>query len=157
MGKEIERKFHVKYEDLEANKDLRGGVPIIQGYISEHPNPTVRIRTMGPHFSAKLTIKGDTDGITRDEYEYDIPVEDAKEMLGMCPKVLSKTRYCLGKFEIDVFHGDLEGLVIAEIELESEDEEFEVPSWFGKEVSHDSRFYNSNLINFRYEELSDVE
>lgn len=157
MPKEIERKFLVKYNNLEKYLELSGGIGINQGYISEYPNPTVRIRMLGPHFSAKLTIKGETDGITRDEYEYDIPISDAKEMLQMCPKILSKTRYIFGRFEIDVFHGNLEGLVIAEIELESEDEEFEVPSWFGPEVSHDSRFYNSNLINYRFEEISNAE
>ena len=98
-----------------------------------------------------LTIKGKTQGISRSEFEYAIPVEEAKEMMStLTEKTLSKQRYeiLVGKhtWEVDVFEGKLSGLIIAEIELSAEDENFEKPDWVVEDVSHDPQYYNSNLI-----------
>jgi CYTH domain-containing protein len=147
MGHEIERKFLV---DLERWAPRDGGVHLVQGYLSSHPDRTVRVRIAGP--TAKLTIKGRTTGVTRVEMEYEIPIADARVMLdGMCERpLIDKHRFTErvgGKtWEVDVFHGDNDGLVVAEIELASEDEEFEQPDWVGAEVSDDPRYYNANLL-----------
>ena len=145
MSKEIERKFIIE-NNLWNNKE---GVEIEQGYLSTSKEATVRVRIKGKR--GFLTVKGATENITRNEFEYEIPIEDAKEMLKMCEKKIKKTRYHekAGEhtFEIDVFKGDNEGLIVAEIELKSEDENFIKPSWLGKEVSNDARFFNSNLID----------
>jgi CYTH domain-containing protein len=111
---------------------------------------TVRVRTKGE--KGYLTIKGKTTGITRAEFEYEIPLEHALELLtNFCDKTLSKERYTLTFkekiWEIDVFHGALEGLIVAEIELEDEAEIFEKPEWILDEVSYDPRYYNSQLVN----------
>ncbi len=147
---EIERKYlvnstiHAVLEELEP-------LSIRQGYILHHPEgKTVRVRTKGD--KGFLTIKGKTIGITRSEFEYEIPHEDSLALLDQfCNAVLTKDRYAIvvgGKtWDIDVFHGKLEGLIVAEIELESEDEAFEIPTWVTKEVSDDARYYNANLIN----------
>ncbi|WP_300665015.1 CYTH domain-containing protein [Fluviicola sp.] len=146
--KEIERKFLVKDELLDVVKYLQSK-KIRQGYISEIDGKTVRVRTKGE--KGYLTIKGKSSGISRDEFEYEIPFEDANQLLqNFCPKVLEKERFDLiigeKKWEIDIFHGKLEGLIIAELELESEDEAFELPGWIREEVSDDVQYYNSRLI-----------
>lgn len=146
--KEIERKFLVNDEILDVIKYLQSK-KIRQGYISDIDGKTVRVRTKGE--KGYLTIKGKSSGISRDEFEYEIPFEDANQLLqNFCPKVLEKERFDLiigeKKWEIDIFHGKLEGLIIAELELESEDEAFELPGWIQEEVSDDVQYYNSRLI-----------
>jgi adenylate cyclase len=146
MPKEIERKFLVKSTNF-AN--LAPGTPIKQGYISSTPAHSVRVRCYGDR--GFITIKGPTKGATRDEFEYEIPLADAKEMLAhLCEQPpIEKTRYRIpvGKhtFEVDRFAGANEGLVVAEVELRSEDEAVELPDWIGREVTDDPRYYNSNL------------
>ena len=148
MNKEIERKFIIK-NNLWNNKE---GFDIVQGYLSDKKEAIVRVRIKKDR--AYLTIKSATENITRNEFEYEIPYNDAKELLKLCDKKIEKTRYLekVGEhtFEIDVFRGDNAGLIVAEIELKSEDEEFIKPDWLGKEVSGDARFYNSNLVNYPY-------
>lgn len=146
--KEIERKFLVSNSILEVIQYIQPK-KISQGYISDIDGTTVRVRTKGE--KGFLTIKGKSEGISRDEFEYEIPFDDARQLLSkFCSKTLEKERFELvvaeKKWEIDVFHGKLEGLIIAELELESEDEVFELPSWVQEEVSHDRQYYNSNLI-----------
>lgn len=146
--KEIERKYLVKNEIHEVVKYLQSK-KIKQGYISDSDGKTVRVRTKGE--KGYLTIKGKTEGISRDEFEYEIPHDDALKLLAdFCPKFLEKERFELivgeKKWEIDLFHGKLEGLIVAEIELESEEETFELPAWIDREVSDDAQYYNSKLI-----------
>lgn len=146
MGREIERKFLVK-----GGTDLRklagDSMNIVQGYMSVDPAATVRVRIVGE--KGYLTIKGKTTGIERSEWEYEIPVTDAREMLCQCATreiaVISKTRHRCGRWEIDEYHGGLEGLVTAEIELSSPEEPIELPDWIEKEVSDDPRYFNSML------------
>jgi len=143
MPVEIERKFLITGEP-----PLKNGVAMIQGYLCKDIERTVRVRTEGER--AVLTIKGSTVGISRAEYEYEIPLAEARELLAMAVgPLVEKTRYYHedGKhtWEVDVFQGDNAGLVIAEIELGSEDEAFEKPDWVGSEVSGDSRYSNSAL------------
>lgn len=147
MGKEIERKF------LPRNDGWRAGAPGVryrQAYLSTEPQRTVRVRRAGDQ--AYLTIKGKSVGAARLEYEYPIPVQDADEMLdGLCLKpVIEKTRYRVEHggltWEVDEFEGVNAGLVIAEVELESEDQAVELPDWVGEEVTGDQRYYNASLI-----------
>jgi adenylate cyclase len=152
MATEIERKF------LVVNDGWRGAVQrrarYRQGYLASGPASSVRIRTSED--GAWLNIKGATLGVRRSEYEYPIPLTDADEMLDeLCDGALiEKTRYFVehqGKiWEIDVFDGANDGLVVAEIELDSEDEAFARPDWLGEEVSHDRRYYNVSLVNHPY-------
>ncbi|TXF87649.1 CYTH domain-containing protein [Neolewinella aurantiaca] len=148
MAQEIERKFLTVSE--EWKKKVVRATTMKQGYLSSDPaGNTVRVRIAGE--AAYLTIKGRSEGFTRPEFEYSIPVEDAYDMIELCKKPLvEKTRYLVSEFgktwEVDVFDGANEGLVVAEIELESEGEEFTLPGWAGKEVSSDPRYYNSSLI-----------
>ena len=146
---EIERKFLV---DTDLWTDRSGGEQYRQAYLSKDGD-TVRARVAGN--KAYLTIKGKAQGISRPEFEYEIPVADAEAMFDLAiSAVVSKTRYRQtvgGKlWEIDVFHGDNEGLVIAEIELESETEPFEKPVWVTKEVSFDKRYTNAALARNPY-------
>lgn len=147
MAKEIERKFLVT---LAAWTPQSGGKYYKQGYLNSQKERVVRVRIAGD--KGQLTIKGITTGVTRAEFEYPISIEDAGLMLdNLCEKpLIEKHRHKEvhgGKtWEIDVFHGDNEGLVVAEIELGSEDEAFERPSWLGEEVSSDPRYFNSNLL-----------
>lgn len=151
MAKEIERKFLVK---LEAWKPLSAGKYYKQGYLNSQKERVVRVRIAGD--KGQLTIKGITTGVTRAEFEYAIPTEEAGLMLdNLCEKpLIEKHRHKEthgGKvWEIDVFHGDNEGLVVAEIELASEGETFERPEWLGEEVSSDPRYFNSNLLKNPY-------
>ncbi|MQX54697.1 CYTH domain-containing protein [Alcanivorax sediminis] len=146
MALEIERKFLVRDTGI---IDTLAGERLTQGYLSHDKNATVRVRIAGD--SAWLTIKGKTEGATRSEFEYAIPVDDARTMLDtLCGQgVIDKTRYRLPQgelcWEIDVFHGDNDGLVVAEIELPSEDAVFEHPVWLGEEVTGQVRYYNSAL------------
>ena len=145
MAKEIERKFLVK----DSWQPQSAGIKIAQGYLSTVPERTVRVRIKGNR--GYLTIKGKNQGISRAEYEYEIPRQDAEEMLQLAEQpILVKTRYLeqQGEFtwEVDVFAGENQGLVVAEIELPAEDAEFSRPAWLGQEVSGDVRYYNANLI-----------
>jgi len=145
MAIEIERKFLVRNDSWRAGAE---GELYCQGYCRGETG-TVRVRIAGER--AFITIKSRTEGCSRKEFEYPIPVADAEELLEIiCAKpYIRKTRYKVmfaGKlWEIDVFAGDNTGLTLAEIELESEDEKFELPPWAGKEVSGDVRYFNSNL------------
>lgn len=147
MGKEIERKFLVKGE---AWKALAAGTVYRQGYLSTVKERTVRVRTVGE--KGFLTIKGVTTGVTRAEFEYEVPAADANAMLdGLCEKPLvEKTRYRIPldgwTWEVDEFHGDNDGLVVAEVELKSADERPPLPEWIGEDVSSDPRYFNSNLV-----------
>lgn len=148
MGIEIERKFLVKgeFRHLSTNN-----VSIRQAYLSVEKGRTVRLRILNNE--AFITIKGSSGAgsFSRGEWEYAIPVKDAEELIDIClPGRINKTRYYVpaGKhtFEVDVFHGKNEGLIIAEIELESENEKFEKPEWLGEEVTGNPAYYNANLI-----------
>ncbi len=151
MAVEIERKFRTKGVDFLANQE---GERLTQGYLSHDPRATVRLRVQGDR--AWLTIKGKTHGASRSEFEYPIPTADAHDMLKeMCPQgVIDKTRYRIqvGEhvWEVDEFHGDNQGLVVAEVELDSEDQPFERPPWLGEEVTDDPRYYNSALSRTPY-------
>jgi len=150
MGKEIERKFLLKNNDWKSQ--VVKTHTIQQGYLSTDPERTVRIRIKDDN--GILTIKGKNEGITRLEFEYSIPLKDAKELIKMCGKpLIEKTRNIIvlknHTWEIDEFSGIHKGLILAEIELKSEDIEFHIPNWIGKEVSHDPRYYNSNLAKLK--------
>ncbi len=147
MGVEIERKFLVKGD---FKKEACKAYHIVQGYVCLAPGKSVRVRIRDNE--GFITIKGQRTGITRFEWEEPIPLEDAKQLLRLCDgKVIDKTRHLVKAgahtFEVDEFHGDNEGLVVAEVELKSEDEAFERPEWLGEEVSGDIRFRNAELIN----------
>lgn len=146
---EIERKFLVDNQLWEKVKKPEGK-KIIQAYLTNEVEKSIRIRVKGE--KAYVTIKGKQVGISRPEFEYEIPVSDAMEMIYLfADKVIEKTRYeiLVGQFiwEIDVFHGKLEGLILAEIELSNENEVFENPEWITTEVSTDPFYLNANLIN----------
>ena len=148
MAVEIERKFLV---DGDFPRDE--GVEMVQGYLCKDVERTVRVRLEGE--KAVMTIKGKTMGISRQEFEYEIPVTEAREMIQLSVgPLVEKTRYYyrVGKhtWEIDVFEGDNEGLIVAEIELEDEKEDFEKPSWVGEEVSGEPRYANSSLSECPY-------
>lgn len=147
MGEEIERKFLVVGDGWRNTAEAE---PLRQGFLSTEPERTVRVRLAGSRGS--LTIKGKTIGARRQEFEYEIPGADAQRMLDtLCERpLIEKVRYRLrvGRhiWEVDVFEGENAGLVIAEVELESEDEAFEKPDWAGEEVTDDPRYFNSNLV-----------
>lgn len=151
---EIERKFLVNSDLLPP---LTGGLRIIQGFLSEEP--VVRVRVTDTEFGTRawLTVKG-PGLLTRAEYEYDIPVSDAEEMLLLCKHKVEKTRFLLGRWEIDKFAGQLEGLLIAEIELASVCEPFDRPAWLGEEVTYDKRYANVDLAKaLRVPEMGQAE
>lgn len=151
MSLEIERKFLVKSNKW---KESAKGVLIMQGYLSASEERIVRIRIAGS--KAFFTIKGLVIGISRLEYEYEIPHTDALEILNrLCIKpIIEKHRYKVVHqslvWEIDEFHRENEGLIIAEIELDSEDQKIDIPDWIGEEVTGDKRYYNSNLLKNPY-------
>lgn len=156
MPTEIERKFKVAGD---FRPYVTRSCRICQGYLNSAPERTVRIRMKGD--KGYITVKGlsSDNGMFRYEWEKEIPVEDAIDMLRLCEQgVIDKTRHIVevtdgnvtNVFEIDEFHADNEGLVIAEIELFSEDEEFLRPQWLGEEVTSDSRYYNSYLSAHPY-------
>lgn len=147
MAIEIERKFLVRNDDW--REQVLSATHLMQGYLASTPALTVRVRLEGEQ--GRLTIKGATRGISRSEYEYPIPAEDAQVMLRELTEtaIIEKTRHRVRcgahVWEIDLFVGDNQGLVLAEIELSAEDEAFDRPSWLGDEVSDDPRYYNANL------------
>jgi adenylate cyclase len=151
MGKEIERKFLVKGD---AWRGLAEGTTYRQGYLNSVKERTVRIRTINDR--AYLTVKGLTIGATRAEYEYEIPLEDCNAMLDALAEkpIIEKKRYKIPfaglTWEIDEFFGDNAGLIVAEVELESEGQAFRKPEWVGEEVTADPRYFNSNLIKHPY-------
>lgn len=143
---EIERKFLVK--DNSFLDDFSRSNRIVQGYLSSHPERTVRVRIKGEN--GYLTIKGKSEGFSRYEWEKEINIAEAEKLLQLCESgVIDKIRYdvIVGThiFEVDVFYGENEGLVLAEIELQTEDETFEKPNWLGEEVTEDIKYYNSYL------------
>mgnify|MGYP001245831743 CR=1 FL=1 len=151
MSKEIERKFLVKGDYW---RSLAKGTTYRQGYLNSAKERTVRIRTIDD--KAFLTIKGLTVGATRNEYEYEIPLADCNAMLDALAEkpIIEKKRLkvqCEGLiWEIDEFFGDNTGLIVAEVELKSEDQAFKKPEWVGDEVTGDPRYFNSNLIKHPY-------
>ena len=153
MAIEIERKFLVKEKPFHlAKKSLR----IRQGYIVNDQKQVIRVRKKGADYF--LTIKGNTIGISRLEFEFPIPKEDAEELLKhFCKSALiDKTRHYVEykghTWEVDEFHGDNNGLIVAEIELDSEDETFDIPHWVGAEVTPDERYYNMNLATHPFKD-----
>ena len=156
MAQEIERKFLVVGEFKPfACAQMR----ITQGYLSSVPERTVRVRIKGDE--GFITVKGigSASGASRYEWEKVIPLPEVEELLELCePGVIDKTRYLVEvgehTFEIDEFHGDNQGLIVAEVELGSEDEAFEKPDWLGPEVTGESRYYNATLKNHPYKSWS---
>lgn len=158
MAREIERKFLVDPGRLGA---LADGVEILQGFIETRDLTVVRVRIAGG--DAWLTLKGKNTGAVRTEFEYPIPVSDARQILSeLCgERVIVKTRY-LRQFaghtwEIDVFAGDNAGLSVAEVELKSEDENLLLPDWVGLEVTEDPRYYNVNLLSHPFCDWGDSQ
>ena len=155
MGIEIERKFLIR---AGSGNQWRGdviGTPYVQGYLSRERGRTVRVRIAGP--KAYITIKGEVQGISRAEFEYAVSVEDARAMLPLCDgPLVEKTRHLIPHeghvWEVDVFHGENEGLIVAEIELKDEGEAISLPGWVGSEVTGDPRYYNSSLSRHPYRE-----
>ena len=152
MAVEIERKFLLKNNDW--REQIESSNLIRQGYLAPLDTSSVRVRIEGD--KANINIKSATIGISRLEYEYEIPLKDAEQMLeSLCPSPqIHKTRHIVmigeHKWEIDEFYDDNEGLVVAEIELNDENESFDKPHWLGMEVSDDARYYNVNLIKHPY-------
>ena len=145
MGVEIERKFLVRNENW---RRLGDPVRYAQGYLVSDGYRTVRVRVAGS--KGYLTIKGMIKGLSRPEFEYEVPVGEATEMLCLCSipvveKFRTKILYEGKTWEVDEFEGENKGLILAEIELKSEDEPFQIPSWIGKEVTVDVRYFNSRL------------
>lgn len=159
MGLEIERKFLIEGDyKPEAFKVVR----IVQGYLCSVPERTVRVRIKGE--KGYITVKGacNGSGVSRYEWEKEIPVEEAEELMALCePGVIDKNRYMVQSgdyiFEVDEFHGENEGLVLAEIELPDEKAVFGRPAWLGKEVTGDKRYYNSALAQCPYKNWNKQE
>ncbi len=157
MAQEIERKFLIVDDSWRDNAGP--AVFISQGYLGDAKHASVRVRVEGER--ANINIKGVTLGIRRTEYEYPIPRDEALEMLNnLCQKpLIEKHRYEVKVgdhiWEVDLFEGDNAGLVVAEVELESEDQPFEKPPWAGEEVSGDARYYNVCLVNHPYKDWDD--
>lgn len=152
---EIERKFLIK--DTRFKADVVSETRIIQGYLSSVAERTVRVRVNGDQ--GYLTIKGisSESGTSRFEWEKKIPKEEALALLAICePGVIDKTRYLipsgLHTFEVDEFYGDNQGLIVAEVELSSEDEAFLMPTWLGEQVTGQAKYYNSMLIKNPYKD-----
>lgn len=153
MGIEIERKFLMNSEKWELLEKPAGEF-YRQGYLLTEPTKTIRVRQTSEQ--GFLTIKGISFGATRKEFEYEIPLEEARELLDhFAVAELSKIRYKISignhVWEVDEFLGKNEGLIVAEIELTSEDEHFEIPDWIGREVTGEEKYYNSNLVLKPYE------
>ena len=148
MAQEIERKFLVK-GDFKA--DSFKATRITQGYLSSVPERTVRVRVKGEKGYITIKGKGNDSGASRYEWEKEIPVDEVKELLKLCePGIIDKTRYFVKAgehtFEVDEFYGENEGLVMAEVELKDENENFIKPAWLGEEVTGDVKYYNSMLM-----------
>lgn len=158
MGTEIERKFLVLHAEWHPAVP---GDACIQGYLAYGPPVAVRVRIMGG--AATLNVKTATVSITRHEFEYTIPLDDARDLIAHSCQgaVIEKTRYCVeygGKtWEVDVFEGANAGLIVAEIELDSEDERFVRPPWLGREVSGDPRYLNTSLCRHPYAHWTEAE
>lgn len=153
MATEIERKFLVNSDDYKA--EAFEAVHIVQGFLSSVPERVVRVRIWGER--GFITIKGigDANGVSRYEWEYEIPVGEARELLRLCePGVIDKTRHLVRvgglTFEVDEFHGDNAGLTVAEVELPAEDTPYGRPAWLGEEVTGDPRYYNASLSRHPY-------
>jgi adenylate cyclase len=152
MAVEIERKFLLVSDDW--RREVEHSMEMKQGYLSRDAQSSVRIRICEGR--AQLGIKSTRDGIYRLEFEYEIPLQEAEELLQKVAHrpLIHKTRHIVRhgrhRWEIDEFHGDNAGLVVAEVELEAPDEAFERPPWLGREVSTDARYYNSNLAKVPY-------
>jgi CYTH domain-containing protein len=148
MAKEIERKFLVKDDSW---RNSGPGKPYRQGYLCTAKERTVRVRTAGD--KGFITVKGVSSGAARSEYEYEIPLADANEILDHLTErpLIEKTRYRIPYngvvWEVDEFGGENRGLVLAEVELKDEHQEFSRPPWIGREVTDDPRFYNVNLVS----------
>ena len=150
---EIERKFLVLSDDYKSEAIHKH--QISQGYLNSDPERTVRIRLKGESGFLTIKGKGNESGTTRLEWETELPLVEAKPLFALCEKgIIEKTRYEVisGKhvFEVDEFNGENSGLVIAEIELHDEDEMFSRPTWLGKEVTGDKRYYNAYLSQHPY-------
>ena len=146
MGIEIEHKYLVKDDSYKRLSDNNS--TIRQGFLSRNPERTVRVRVRDDQ--GFITIKGKGDGAAHPEFEYEIPLDDAVRLMSLCePPVIEKTRYIAmhdgNRWEVDVFHGSLEGLVIAELEVPSEDYRFSLPPFVGREVTGNPKYYNSQL------------
>ena len=147
---EIERKFLVVSDNFKSEASRKNH--IAQGYLNSHPERTVRVRIKGESGFLTIKGKGNETGMTRFEWETEIALAEAKNLLQLCESgVIEKIRYEVEVgnhlYEIDEFFGDNEGLVVAEIELNSEEETFEKPNWLGQEVTNDERYYNAYLSN----------
>lgn len=150
---EIERKFLVNSDQFKTHAFAKNH--IAQGYLNSHPERTVRIRIKGESGFLTIKGKGNESGLSRFEWETEIPLVEARHLIQLCEKgVIDKIRYEVRSgnhvFEVDEFFGDNEGLVIAEVELKSEDETFEKPDWLGSEVTNDERYYNAFLSQHPY-------
>jgi adenylate cyclase len=153
MATEIERKFLVQGTSWRQSNSTR----LCQGYLNRDRHRTVRVRIAGA--KAFLTVKSVPRGIARGEFEYEVPLADAEQMLKLSDgPVVEKNRHVIvhdgSKWEVDEFLGDNAGLVIAEIELTSDDQPFSRPAWLGREVTHEDRYYNSNLAAHPYKQWS---
>lgn len=153
MPLEIERKFLLRSDAWKAA--VSESRPLHQGYLNADKARTVRVRVAGQ--DAFLTVKGPNAGPVRQEYEYSIPVAEALAMMALCERpVIAKTRYLVpvGQhvWEVDVFAGANEGLIVAEIELTDADEAFALPEWVGEEVTGDARYYNASLVKLPFSE-----
>ena len=158
MAIEIERKFLVKDDSWRDQADA--GTPMRQAYLSRNPKNSIRVRIAGDR--ANLNIKSATPGCVRREYEYEIPLAEAEELFTLClgsPVVKVRYRVPCGEFtfEIDVFSGANQGLVVAEIELDDLKRDFPKPPWLGPEVSDELRYYNSQLAVHPYEQWTPAE
>ena len=154
MALEIERKYLVCGD---FKKEVVRSERMVQGYISSVPGRTVRVRIFGE--KAFLTIKGPStdNGLSRFEFEQEVPIADGEALFALCePGAIEKTRHWIESgshtWEVDVFHGANEGLVLAEIELSAADDSFQLPEWAGKEVTGDRRYYNSMLTKHPFKE-----
>jgi|SRR6516225_6895699 CYTH domain-containing protein len=151
MGKEIERKYLVKGDSWRAGAH---GKRYRQGYLSTVKERTVRARVAGDQ--GFITIKGLTIGDSRPEYEYEIPLSDANEILDHLAEkpIIEKTRYRIPQgditWEVDEFEGENKGLIVAEVELKDEKQKVDLPDWIGPEVSNDPRYFNANLVKHPY-------
>ena len=152
MALEIERKFLVQGEFI---SEVTASSRIVQGYLASSPNASVRVRIYGG--KGYMTVKGrvSESGMSRFEWEKEIPASEAWELMKLCPTpIIDKTRYLVEfeghVFEVDEFYGDNEGLVVAEVELSAIDEEFKKPPFLGKEVTGEGKYYNSSLSRFPY-------
>lgn len=146
MAKEIERTFLVDDDSFKEMAVIT--VHILQGYLNRDPERTVRVRILND--SAFLTVKGKTEGCERDEFEYEVPLEDGLEMMKLCSgRILDKTRYIVPyegySWEVDEYHGYLEGLVVTEVEMKSAKDDVPIAPFAGREVTGDPRYFNSQL------------